>query len=409
MLKWLSQFPKSGLAYLIFGRHGCGKTHLINLVCKELNYEILEVNCNNVSLGRVENYLKNSILNKKKSVVLFDDLNVILKVQGKRRKKKKTKDLILQGIKKKRKPIIITTIKKPWDDTKTFEKMCIVEKIWSPSKDKIYEVIEEKHPNLEAKFIRRISRSAEGDLNFALNNIGKKSVKKTNNESQSVFEAYKNLPLLNDNQVLNDFYHFKTYNNKPILPHFLFQNYCSQVNETSKKILIPVKKHEFEDNGSIKVEEIIEKGIPSKLNTITNISNLISKGDTIINNSLYYAYYSMIIPLKDMNLTSFVQFPESLKGKKVREMIKLYENGCRYMGGVEGLKLIINQAIKGDFKSIRIFETADDFKYWANKLESKKWKKVTRKTKLKINRIWKKKKSELYKKTIKKRKKLHFK
>jgi len=356
IISFLKGFPGNKKAYFIYGPSGSGKTYAINVACKRSNYKTLKVNSLNVNLQTLQNYATGYYFDKTPKVIIIDNLEEIFDLQAIVRKKEPTKKFLLRLIEITKRPIIITMIQKPWGYTKPFEKKCVCESFYPYQTVDIMKILNYKYPNMDVKIKRKIAEASNGDMRHALS---QKTFDNYFKASKSIFNTYKGLFKLKNEEILQDYNR-----NRFMIPYFVFQNYNNN----------PLRK-------------------------VQEISDSMSKADTVLRYPTYHGYMSTVIPIRQMRPTRYVKFPQKLKLKKLKKPPIVYPGTTtRYDGGIDGIRLMVNMVIKGDYSCMKVFEDADDFKYWVKELEPEKWKKVPRKQKLAINRIFPKKRKEIVRK-----------
>ena len=79
---WLDNDTKKYNSLLIIGNYGCGKKTIINLLLKIKNYNKIIINPNEVKDYRVNDIFKNIfnfkfLLNKKKNIIIFNNIDII--------------------------------------------------------------------------------------------------------------------------------------------------------------------------------------------------------------------------------------------------------------------------------------------------------------------------------------------
>jgi hypothetical protein len=338
---WLRNFKKNKCScLLITGGHSVGKTMIINIILNELNYDIQQVNFYKIKKGiddlsETINSCYNiiSYINKKKPMILIDDLDLITSITE--------KTYIINLIKKNEKmhqiPIILIAgnshnkligqIKKNMDEIKIL-KPCIkdililMEKIIKTEKmkidkDTIYKIIEHS----KCIFNRIIFILADLKNIYKNKEITLEDFNNYNNtfiDSTIDFElydvSYDLLTTQNDIETIIK----KFMTNKVLIPLMIQQNYAKYIMK-------------FEKNCD-KQKEILK-----------NISDSLSTGD-IIENNIYseqswdlislYGFYSCVIPA--YNITTInkdkirieLKFPDDLPKTSSK---KINANNLKYI------------------------------------------------------------------------------
>jgi len=356
IISFLKGFPGNKKAYFVYGPSGSGKTYAINVACKRTNYKALKVNCLNINIQTLRNYATSYFFDGKTQAIVIDNLEEIFDVQGIAKKKATTNKLLLELIESTKRPIIITMIRKPWGYTKPFEKKCVCEKFYPYNTIDIMKILNYKYPNMDVKIKKQIAEASNGDMRHALS---KKTFDNYFKASENIFETYQGLFKLKNEEILNDYRR-----NRFMIPHFVFQNY--------------------HNNPLTKVQQIAES---------------MSEADTVLRYPTYHGYLSTVIPIRQMRPTRYVKFPQKMKLKTLKKPPIVYpKTNIHYDGGIDGIRIMVNMAIKGDYSCMKVFADADDFKYWVKELEPVKWKKVPRKQKLAINKLFPKKQKEIVRK-----------
>ena len=164
----------------LYGSSGCGKTHFIRTILKEMNYDIINYDAGDVrNKALIETITSNNISNRnvldmmsrkeKKIAIIMDEIdgmnngdkggiNALIKIiRQKKTKKQKAENMT-------KNPIIC--IGNYYIDKKIKElmKVCHTFELKTPTKNEMSNIIDREHPNLEHEFKETFINYCQGDI-----------------------------------------------------------------------------------------------------------------------------------------------------------------------------------------------------------------------------------------------------
>jgi replication factor C large subunit len=197
-LNFIKNFKK-GKALFLYGPPGCGKSLSIELIAKELSYEIIELSPSDF---RDYNTIKQKIFEAGKQRSLFGKGRIVL-IDDVEVKDKGMEKAILELIKNSSYPVVLTAnnpFEKSLATIRKFSEMIKFDKIHSNNLKAFLEKIAKKEgKKYEEKAIAQLARMANGDVRAALidfetlDEITEESIKKlsTREVEQSIFDTLK--------------------------------------------------------------------------------------------------------------------------------------------------------------------------------------------------------------------------
>jgi len=279
---WLDNDIKKYNSLLIIGNYGCGKKSIINLLLENKNYNKIIINPNEVKDYRVNDIFKNIfnfkfLLNKKKNIIIFNNIDIITLSSD----KKYLLKIIKTNNKLKKIPIfficsnkhnkLILDLKKQ-SDTLFFNNMnksdiinfikyiCVNEKIVISIKilDKIIEYVDYDIKKL-LNLLQDISYNFKKITTKTFNNYIIYS-KNKNKDFNLILDTSNIINKKLNNKTIRKLYE----NEKVLLPLILHENY-------TKKILLKKNNEYIIDNlckinNNISIADIIETNIYSNQN-----------------------------------------------------------------------------------------------------------------------------------------------
>lgn len=279
---WLDSSNKKYYSLLITGKYGCGKKTIINLLLENKNYNKIIINPNEVKNYRVNNIFKNIfnfkfLLNKKKNIIIFNNIDIItlssdkkylLKIIKSNNKLKKIPIFFICSNKhnkliidlKKQSNILFFNSMSKTDIINFIKYVCIKEKIVISVNilEKIIEYIDYDIKKL-LNFLQDISYNFKKITTETFNNYIKYS-KNKNKDFNLIFDTSNIINKKLSNETITKLYE----NEKVLLPLIIHENYV-------KKILLKKDENYIIDklckiNNNISKSDIIETNIYSNQN-----------------------------------------------------------------------------------------------------------------------------------------------
>ena len=286
--KWLNDYNKNSNItkpnLIIIGPHGIGKTTIINILLKEVEYNCLNLDFGKVKNNKMINDYINSLLygnnisnimneNKKyKNTIIVDDIEMITSTI----EKKSIEDLRKKNEKNRYLPIIFISDNQHTKFLAFLKKTCIVVNMYSLYRDDLLELMNKiiKNENIKIydEFIKnQIIDHIQGDIRRLINVL------------QDIWQSYNNVNI--DENILNEYIYNSNIKEIDIglfdSATYLFNNFDTIEKSLHlyemEKSKLPLMIHEHY------IDHINNKFIKSKdkLETIKKISDSLSYGDFI--------------------------------------------------------------------------------------------------------------------------------
>jgi Asp-tRNA(Asn)/Glu-tRNA(Gln) amidotransferase C subunit len=403
LIRWLRTFKKQkNKGYLIHGLHGCGKSTYIKESCKNTGYEVFLIDSTNINKDILLESTNNGNIKNKRYCVVIEDIETLSNLV-------KGFNTILANLldpKKKPvniRPIVISSLEKPWRQTQKLGKLCQVEKLYSFGIDEMKGIVD-RRGLLNKENLHKLISLSGGDLVFVKNQLKFSGLIKTDNyehtsksvKKENIFNLYKRMVTrLNSfgkrityDEIINDYF-YDNFN----IPNFVHENYPSNLNRQNWA------KDASRIMDSVSEADVIDK----KIKTDQNYKFL-----------PYHGMLSTALPISIMSTRRNFTFPKMLqpyypffptvmgkqsKMKGTRKKLKSYTSKKMFgIGKLDKLNLIkiqlgktLDYLNRGIFKvNTTGFEDYDSFKFWCGfwKDTASKWKSVTRGTKIKTGKLW---------------------
>lgn len=244
---WLDSSNKKYYSLLITGKYGCGKKTIINLLLENKNYNKIIINPNEVKNYRVNNIFKNIfnfkfLLNKKKNIIIFNNIDIItlssdkkylLKIIKSNNKLKKIPIFFICSNKhnkliidlKKQSNILFFNSMSKTDIINFIKYVCIKEKIVISVNilEKIIEYIDYDIKKL-LNFLQDISYNFKKITTETFNNYIKYS-KNKNKDFNLIFDTSNIINKKLSNETITKLYE----NEKVLLPLIIHENYVKKI------------------------------------------------------------------------------------------------------------------------------------------------------------------------------------
>jgi len=413
---WINSFQirkSNTLGYFIYGPHGCGKTTTIKSVCEQLLLNVFEINQFNATTDLLTNLTRNKLFGGTKEICI-----VIENIEQVCSSCRKFNSLLCEVLDKKSsrktlRPIVITSITKPWGSLDKVRKLCILDQFYPFSYEEIKIGLLKENFCLDSVTMNKIIQGSGGDYNFATNQTrfhsleteAKKVVFESDNvflktdRNMNIFDLYRNLIVKSKKSKFGDVLNSHFFDTHKI-PLFVQENYLSNLHKEN-----PIEN-------AMEISDLISEG--DIFDGILKKTRNYQSGIEVYRGSL-----STVIPLKKMSPSRnfyfsngfksyFPSFPKSIgkdsKTKSNWAKVRLMKLRPNFRAdGEEGIKLLIEKMLSEndddeeeeeyDKEAFRTFPSYESFKFFVSfGFDSKKnkglWKSVPRGDKIKIGKFW---------------------
>jgi replication factor C large subunit len=188
--EWLKKW-KPGKALLIYGPTGTGKSLIINLVAKERNFSLFELNSSD---ERSASYIKEKILPAAKEGSLFKKRLILIdEVDSFGQADRGGITEIINVIKQSATPIILIASDAYDSKLRTLRNYCELYKVRRIPKNliekKLLEIASKEKLKIDAETIKRIASSADGDIRSAINDMVYSTISIERDKEENIFEV----------------------------------------------------------------------------------------------------------------------------------------------------------------------------------------------------------------------------
>jgi len=225
----------------IYGSSGCGKTYFIEKILKDMNYDIIKYDAGDIrNKNLIESINSNSISNynvlqmmngiKKKIAIIMDEIdgmnngdkggiNTLIKlIRPKKTKKQKLEEITMN-------PIICIGNYRVDKKIKELMKVCNTIELKPPTNVQMNEIIQHLFTNADTLIKNKIVDFIQNDLR----------------KLKSIYTIYKNNPEFLKNEIIEDIFQIKSYNddtkkitNKLINNYYNIDEHIHIMNETDR-------------------------------------------------------------------------------------------------------------------------------------------------------------------------------
>jgi replication factor C large subunit len=188
VLDWLNYW-KPGKALLLYGPTGIGKGITVELIAKEKNLNLVEINASD---NRDASSIKKLIPATKEGSLLKERIILIDEIDNLSRDDRGGSSEIIEIIKNSRYPIILIAQNAYDKKLKTMRNYCQLIKLRKVPKNiierKLIEIVKKEKLNLSFTDIKKIAENSDGDIRSAINDLEIESLGYRERE-KSVFET----------------------------------------------------------------------------------------------------------------------------------------------------------------------------------------------------------------------------
>jgi replication factor C large subunit len=188
--EWLKKW-KPGKALLIYGPTGIGKSLIINLVAKERNFSLFELNSSD---ERSASYIKEKILPAAKEGSLFKKRLILIdEVDSFGQADRGGITEIINAIKQSVTPIILIASNAYDSKLKTLRNYCELYRVRRIPKNliekKLLEIASKEKLKIDAETIKRVASNADGDIRSAINDLAYSTTSVERDKEENIFEV----------------------------------------------------------------------------------------------------------------------------------------------------------------------------------------------------------------------------